>query len=62
VTLGLPADASFDLDAHAGSGGIESAHPVTVVGSLEKRTMRGKVRGGGPLVEVRTSSGSIRIR
>lgn len=61
VTLRLPPDAGFDLYAHASSGGIELAHPVTVSGSVSRHRMQGKVRGGGPLVDVRTSSGGIHI-
>jgi hypothetical protein len=62
VGLELPADAAFDLDASSSSGGIESTHPVTMTGTIEKHKLRGRVRTGGPLVEIRTSSGSIRIR
>jgi len=61
VTLQLPETAAFDLDAHTSSGRIDSRHPVTVVGAIDRRSMAGKVRGGGPMVELRTSSGSIRI-
>ena len=62
VTIDLPADAAFDLDATTSSGTIDSAHPVTVVGTISKRRLEGKVRGGGPLVRIHSSSGSIRIR
>ncbi len=62
VRLSLPADAAFDLDARSNSGGIDTSHPVTMTGSIEKRTVRGKVRGGGPLVEVTSASGGITIR
>lgn len=62
VRLSLPADAAFDLDARSNSGGVDTSHPVTMTGSIEKHTVRGKVRGGGPLVDVRSSSGSVTIR
>jgi hypothetical protein len=62
VTLRIPPDASFNLDAHVSSGGIDLAHPVNVVGSVGRRRMQGKVRGGGALVNVSTSSGGIRIQ
>jgi len=62
VTITLPPDAAFDLDARTGSGSINSAHPVTVSGTIDKHRIEGKVRGGGPLVQVSSSSGSIRIR
>lgn len=62
VTLHLGANAAFDLHAHAGSGQITVDHPVTVSGLNSKHDIRGKVRDGGSLVEVRTSSGNIVIR
>lgn len=61
VVLRLPPDAAFDLDARVSSGGIDVAHPVTVSGRMDRRHVQGKVRGGGSLVEVHTSSGGIRI-
>ena len=61
VVLRLAKDAAFDLDAQASSGGIDLSHPVTVSGRVDRRHVTGKVRGGGSLVEVHTSSGGIRI-
>jgi DUF4097 and DUF4098 domain-containing protein YvlB len=61
VTVKLPSSAGFDLRAHTSSGRITSDHPVTVH-SAERRSLEGQVRGGGPRVELRTSSGSIQIR
>jgi hypothetical protein len=61
IYVRLPVDAAFELDAETSSGSINSAHPVTVVGSLSKRRLQGKVRGGGFLLSVSTSSGSIRV-
>ena len=64
ITLTVPPDAAFDLDARSNSGNIDSVHPVTmtVTGKVDKRHIEGKVRGGGPLVQVHCSSGNIRIR
>jgi hypothetical protein len=61
ITVRLPAEAAFDLTAHTSSGSITTSHPVTVTGTLGRRDMRGKVRGGGVLIDLSTSSGSIRI-
>jgi DUF4097 and DUF4098 domain-containing protein YvlB len=61
ITVWLPPDASFDLDAWSNSGHVETSHPVTVTGSIERHRIRGRVRNGGPLVEVHASSGSVRI-
>jgi DUF4097 and DUF4098 domain-containing protein YvlB len=64
ITITVPPDAAFDLDARTNSGTIDSAHPVTmeVTGKIDKRRIQGKVRGGGPLIEASCSSGSIRIQ
>jgi DUF4097 and DUF4098 domain-containing protein YvlB len=61
IRLELPRDAAFELDARTGSGSLDSNHPVTVQGTLDRGRMRGTVRGGGPLLRARTGSGSVRI-
>jgi hypothetical protein len=62
VSVTVPPDAAFELDAESSSGTVSSAHPVTMSGEIEKHHMKGQVRGGGPLVQVATSSGSIHIK
>jgi len=62
VVVDVGADAGFDLDAHTGSGRINSAHPVTMTGHVSRRQLSGRVRGGGPRLEISTASGAIRIR
>lgn len=62
ITLDLPQTAGFDVDARSNSGTIESKHPVTMTGTSERHALAGKVRGGGPLVKLHTSSGNIRIQ
>ncbi len=61
INLRLPASAGFDLQAHTGTGHIYCDQPLTVSGNIGGRELRGKVRGGGPLVDVSTGSGPIRI-
>lgn len=61
ITVRLPQNAAFDLAARTSSGGINTDHPITVQGSIGRRELNGKVRGGGPLLELSTSSGSIHI-
>jgi DUF4097 and DUF4098 domain-containing protein YvlB len=62
VEVELAGRPAFDLDARTGSGRIETSHSVSVSGAIDRRSLRGAVNGGGPLLHVRTSSGSIRIR
>jgi DUF4097 and DUF4098 domain-containing protein YvlB len=62
VSIEMTPAAAFDLYARTGSGRINTDLSVEVKGSMGRNELRGKVRGGGNLVEVRTSSGSISIR
>jgi hypothetical protein len=62
VTVRIPSDAAFDLDARVSSGRIETTHAITMSGTIDKQRLQGKVQGGGPLVNIRTSSGGIRIQ
>lgn len=62
VEVELPPGAAFELDVRTSSGNIESDHPVTVTGTLSKKTLRGSVRGGGSRLDIETSSGSVVIR
>ncbi len=63
--LQLQGNAGFDIEATTSSGNINVGQPVvtTVVGRVQesRRSISGKVRGGGPAVAVHTSSGDIDI-
>lgn len=61
VDLRLPEDLEADLDARTGDGGIDVEFPITVSGSIRRDSMRGKINGGGPPLEIRTGDGSIRL-
>lgn len=61
VRLRLATDSAFDLNAHTSSGSISVNRPVTVQGIINRKEIRGRVRGGGPQVDVQTSSGDIEI-
>jgi putative adhesin len=61
IEIRLPSSAAFELDAQAGSGVVDTDHPVAVQGQVQRNRLSGEVRGGGPLLRVRTGSGGIRI-
>ena len=61
ITIRLPQDAAFDLDARSNSGTVSTNHPVEVVGTISRRRLQGRVRGGGPMLQVSAASGSIRL-
>lgn len=60
ITLRLPEDASFELDASTSSGSIHSDFPIQV-NSQSNRQLRGTVGDGKVPIELRVSSGSIKI-
>lgn len=62
VTVELPKGAGFELDAHSGSGTIQTDREITVQGTLSHHDIHGRAGEGGPLLELRTSSGSIYLR
>ena len=61
VEARLPQDLAAEIYAHTGDGHINLELPVTVSGSIETSRIRGKLNGGGPLLEVTTGDGSIHI-
>jgi hypothetical protein len=62
VSVSLPQTARFELAAETGSGDLHIGREVTVSGTMNPHRMRGKVNGGGPLVQLQTSSGNIELR
>jgi len=65
VRVRLPGNAGFDADISTSSGSVTVDAPIemTVQGRVEdmRKSVRGKVHGGGPLLRVRTGSGDIHI-
>jgi DUF4097 and DUF4098 domain-containing protein YvlB len=62
ITLQLAGTAGFDVHAQTGSGQIYVNPPITMQSaSFGRHDLRGQIRGGGPLIEVATGTGSVRI-
>jgi hypothetical protein len=65
VHVRLPADAAYDANLSTSSGTLDvgPAITMTVQGRVQetRKQIMGKVRGGGPLLTVRTGSGDIHI-
>jgi len=65
VTLRVPSDAAFDVDISSASGSVTLGHPVTttVQGRVQesRKSVVGKVRGGGPTISVHTGSGDVQV-
>jgi hypothetical protein len=65
VTLNVPSDTAFDVDISSSSGSVTLGHPVTttVQGQIRenRKSVIGKVRGGGPTISVHTGSGDVQV-
>ncbi len=66
VQIRLQKLAAFELDATTSSGSVVVDHPLTMLvqGNLERshKSVRGTVRGGGPMLTIHTGSGDIHIQ
>jgi DUF4097 and DUF4098 domain-containing protein YvlB len=62
VELSLPEDFSADLEVHTGDGRITSELPLTLSGSMDHSSLRGKLNGGGPTLSVHTGDGSVHLK
>jgi hypothetical protein len=61
IRLALPSNFAADVDAHTGDGRISVGFPITVSGSLNRSSIRGKLGGGGGQLILRSGDGSIHI-
>ena len=61
MRIALDPSAGLDLDAAASGGSVVADIPVTVKGRISKSALRGKIGGGGELLMLRASGGTIRI-
>lgn len=62
VTLRVPADAAFDLDAATSGGSAGSDLPVTITGKKSGSRLKGPVNGGGKPVVLRSSGGDVWVK
>ena len=64
ITLTLIPDIAINLDAETRAGRVSTDFAVTSViqGRIPKNRLRGSINGGGPLLKLRTSAGSIRLQ
>ena len=60
VTMRVPSDFAANVDLHTGDGSLTVDLPIST-DQRDKRTVRGKLNGGGPVITVHTGDGSIKI-
>jgi DUF4097 and DUF4098 domain-containing protein YvlB len=61
VTLRLPGDLAADVALHTSDGSITTNIPISVEGSFGRHDIHGKMNGGGKLLTVHTSDGSVTL-
>jgi hypothetical protein len=62
ITLRLPAPVKARLRASTSNGGISTDFDVTTHGSMGKNFLEGDINGGGPLIDLSTSNGTIKVQ
>ena len=62
VTMRIPANSAFDLEAGTFSGTIDSDFEIQVMGKLSAKEIHGTVNGGGARVRIKSFSGTIEIK
>lgn len=62
VDLTLPRSTSADVEMSTVNGSIETDFPITIRGRWGPRSARGEIGDGGPMLEVTTVNGSIRLQ
>ncbi len=64
ITVTLVPDVTIDVDAETSAGSVSTDFPVTSViqGKIPKNRLKGSINGGGPMLKLRTSAGSIRLQ
>src|SRR6266702_2055773 len=62
ITLRVPAQANFNLDARTSSGSLNGKRQVTMQGTMAHNHIQGKVGNGGVLLDVHTGSGDIELQ
>jgi hypothetical protein len=61
ITLRLPSGAGAAIRAHTSNGAIQSDFDVTAHGTISRHSLEGTLGSGGPLLDLATSNGAIRV-
>ena len=61
IELRIPGDLAADLDAWTSDGHVAVNMPMMVEGSQARNRVRGKLNGGGGVLKIHTSDGSITV-
>ena len=61
IKIYLPSDVEADIEASSVNGGISTDFPLEVRGKFNRKRIRGRINGGGGLIDLHTVNGSIRL-
>lgn len=61
ITLQVPENFAADVSLHTSDGHITADMPILMDGRLGEKNIRGKLNGGGNLLNIHTSDGSIHL-
>jgi DUF4097 and DUF4098 domain-containing protein YvlB len=61
IYMRLPENFAANVDAHTGDGRVNFTFPVTISGTVDRGTIRGKMGTGGETLTLRSGDGSISI-
>lgn len=61
ISLKIPSNFAANLEAGVVNGSINCELPVSVQGKLDRRSLKGKLNGGGEEMKVKTVNGNIAI-
>jgi hypothetical protein len=61
VTAVVDPTVALTIDATSSGGGVNADVPVTIRGPVSRRSLMGDMNGGGALLRLRSSGGSVRI-
>jgi DUF4097 and DUF4098 domain-containing protein YvlB len=62
ITLTLPQNANFSINATTNEGDVQTDFPLDVTGSDSRRTVTGQVGKGGVKIELNQDHGDLRLR
>jgi hypothetical protein len=62
IKVSLPGETAADVEAATVNGDIETDFPLTVKGKFGRRRIQGSIGGGGPLLELESVNGGIKLK
>jgi hypothetical protein len=62
ITVFLSDDFDLNLNAETSGGNVQADFPIALSGDLSKRSIQGRMNGGGPELYLRSSGGSIYLK